>query len=67
MDFAKCLEKNNTIIKLGYSFTYPAARVLVDKYLTRNLDFGKCTLDEKKKTVIKCASMLLYCCMDIER
>eukprot|EP00731_Ephydatia_muelleri_P029053 Em0020g697a len=41
MDFAKCLEKNNTIIKLGYSFTYPAARVLVDKYLTRNLDFER--------------------------
>lgn len=43
-EIAKYLEKNKTIVKLGYAFSVPSFRTKVDQYIMRNTDIGKyCT------------------------
>jgi len=40
-EIAKYLEKNKTIVKLGYAFSVPSFRTKVDQYIMRNTDIGK--------------------------
>lgn len=41
-EIAKFLEKNKTIVKLGYAFSVPSFRTKVDQYIMRNTDLGRC-------------------------
>ena len=40
-EIAKYLEKNRTLVKLGYNFQVPSFRTKVDGFIMRNNDIGE--------------------------